>query len=541
MNILDLLRSRGLTPVHVSAAKGGEWASPCPECGGKDRFHCFPEQDGGPLCMEAGVPGTFWCRKCGAAGDLLEFLTRFESMSFADACRELRVPMKKAQPRKLPTPPRAAVHAPYAPKVCALPGATWRERAARLVEKSHARLLASPNALRWLAERGLDEYAVRRYRLGYLAEEPNKAGNSTGIIRARSAWGLEPKQKTNPDGSLSIKRSLWIPRGIVIPAYEPGAQSDPGALPIRIRIRRPDVDVEKFGDKYMVIEGSGMAPMLLGADRKAVVVVEAELDAMLVHHLAGDKAGALAVLTNLGRPDASAHQVLSRAYAVLVALDYDTAGASGWFGPEPGKVGPEGWRGWKAVYPQARRWPTPSGKDPGDAWKAGEDLRTWVLAGLPQVLQADAPETPAQQGPAIPATPAPTEPGPADAPSLDLAPAPGPDAMGPLNSGEASPQAEGVRDQADQEAACLQLPAYTTDFRQRLSRLLVFMRRNEVTFSGGTWRTPAHLPSAQADDLWTELIPMLADDVAALAKANTANVVTHENLLAPYQTQRRNS
>lgn len=526
MNILEMLRSRGLTPLHVSAAKGGEWASPCPECGGKDRFHCFPEQDGGPLCMEASVPGTFWCRKCGAAGDMLEYLCRFDNFSFADACRELRVPMKKSQPRKLPTPPRSSSHAPFEPKVNAVPSTTWRERAARLVEKSHARLLASPNALRWLAERGLDLDAVRKYRLGYLAEEQNRAGNSTGIIRPRSAWGLEPKEKKNPDGSLSLKKHIWIPRGIVIPAYGPagahGANGD-GALPIRIRIRRPDKDVAQFGDKYMVIEGSGMAPLLLGADRKAMVVVEAELDAMLVHHLAGDKAGALAVLTNLGRPDANAHQVLSRAYSVLVALDYDKAGASGWFGPEPGKVGSDGWRGWKAVYPQARRWPTPAGKDPGDAWKAGEDLRTWVLAGLPQVLQAAAQETPAQQGSAISPTSAPAS-----------ATKSTPDTLGASLSGACITEGEGETFR----------PASGT--LMALELLAAFMARTGITWqrdAGGNRAVvfaPTATPSereAQAD----ELIYLAPDDVHACIKAHPDDLVTATNLCVPFARPKRSN
>lgn len=526
MNLLDMLRSRGLAPVQVSSAKGGEYASPCPGCGGKDRFHTFPEQEGGPLCVDAGMRGTFFCRQCGAAGDALEFLTAFQGMSFAEACRELSVP-QRARTGKLPTPPRAASRAPFAPKIYAVPSDVWRARAASLVEKSHARLLETPKALAWLAARGLDADAVRRYRLGYLAAEPNKAGNSTGIYRARSAWGLEPKEKRNPDGSLSIKRSLWIPRGIVIPAYGPEGYRE-GALPIRIRIRRPDVDVsgpKGFGDKYMVIEGSGMAPMLLGADRRAVVVVEAELDALLLHHHAGDLCGALAVLTNLGKPDAAAHAVLSRAFAVLVALDYDAAGASGWFGPEPGKTPADGWRGWKAVYPQARRWPTPTGKDPGDAWKEGEDLRAWALAGLPANLAQEP-------------TPAP-------------APAPTAAALGTI-SGAASPTGEGEhqRPAAPEPAAPAPEPTASLPILQRvaqlyaLKRLAAFMERNCVSYgpdSSGqrAWLFPATLSPREVDALFDELLPLVPADVYELVLAHPARVVTAGNLCAPYQPQRR--
>jgi hypothetical protein len=54
----------------------------------------------------------------------------------------------------------------------------------------------------------------------------------------------------------------------------------------------------------------------------------------------------------------------------LNALDYDAAG---------GKASKK----WRSAYPNSKRWPVPAGKDPGDAYKAGENIRNWVLAGLP--------------------------------------------------------------------------------------------------------------------------------------------------------------
>lgn len=38
---------------------------------------------------------------------------------------------------------------------------------------------------------------------------------------------------------------------------------------------------------------------------------------------------------------------------------------------------------WEKTYPAALRWPTPEGKDPGDACKLGVDIREWVAAALP--------------------------------------------------------------------------------------------------------------------------------------------------------------
>ena len=38
MEILKLAFQDGLNPKKVAATNGGEYHSPCPECGGKDRF-----------------------------------------------------------------------------------------------------------------------------------------------------------------------------------------------------------------------------------------------------------------------------------------------------------------------------------------------------------------------------------------------------------------------------------------------------------------------------------------------------------------------
>ena len=51
MSLLDWLRGK-VEPGKVrkaSGSKGGEWHSPCPLCGGEDRFSVFPEQEGGEL------------------------------------------------------------------------------------------------------------------------------------------------------------------------------------------------------------------------------------------------------------------------------------------------------------------------------------------------------------------------------------------------------------------------------------------------------------------------------------------------------------
>ena len=57
----------------VGRTHGGEYAGPCPFCGGRDRFRVWPEQ-----CR-------FWCRGCGASGDSIDFVMKLNHLSFKEA------------------------------------------------------------------------------------------------------------------------------------------------------------------------------------------------------------------------------------------------------------------------------------------------------------------------------------------------------------------------------------------------------------------------------------------------------------------------
>ena len=68
VDILELLAGqpgeRGLK--RVASTNGGEWAGPCPLCGGEDRLRVWPNAD---------RPGA-WCRRCEASGDALSWQVR---------------------------------------------------------------------------------------------------------------------------------------------------------------------------------------------------------------------------------------------------------------------------------------------------------------------------------------------------------------------------------------------------------------------------------------------------------------------------------
>ncbi len=331
--IIELLQSDGIQPEHASK---NEWHSPCPECGGVDRFSCWPDRSNSSGRYGG---GRFVCRSCQWSGDGIAYLVKRKGLSFRDACKYLEIEPGQ-MPEKIirvwtPAPQKEA------------PGAAWQAKAETFIIACQKQLQGNTEALSWLkSERGLTDETIRASRLGW---------NNHDLYLDREAWGLssEISQKTG-----KAKR-LWIPQGFVIPYHQ-------GKTVVRIRVRRSEPPAK--GSRYIVASGSAMQPMALWADQDAVCVVESELDCLLINQEAGDLIGAVALGSSAIKPDAELHERLMAAKMVLCALDAD----------EPGAKAAIFWK----QYPGYRRWLTIKGKDVTEQMKAGIAVKTWIEAGL---------------------------------------------------------------------------------------------------------------------------------------------------------------
>ncbi len=333
---------------------GGEFHGPCPFCGdgGKgprsDRFHIWPGQ---------GSTGRYWCRICGQHGDAIQYLRETENLNYGEACQRLGIVMAELPKKQLPRP------SGFVPESSLQPQKIWLERAAAFTDFCHTRLLETPAQLSWLEGRGICRQMVEKYRLGW---------NPSHVWRPRTSWGLQ--QELKPNGQ---QKMLWLPKGLLIPVLVGGA-------PVQLRIRQPE-----GGPRYYVVPGSSRKDPLLTREADAMVIVESGLDAILLDAVAGDLVGVAALGNASIKPTPELHAIMEKAEHISVSLDSDTPRRNEVTGrwEIPGGMAS---RWWLEQYSAAERVPVVGGKDPGDAYKEGVDLRSWVVAGLPPYFRVKA-------------------------------------------------------------------------------------------------------------------------------------------------------
>ena len=328
MILVDLLQQDGFTLKRVATTNGGEYSGACPWCGGRDRFRVWPEED----------RGRYWCRRCGKTGDSISYLREIRGVSFLEACAELGIDRPEQQQT-----PRATRVEPSA-RFTKEPPAIWQKKARDFVTGCQDVLKTNRAALALLRGRGLKPETIERAALGW---------NMADCYESREGWGLKPLH--DEKGRL---KKLWLPAGLVIPLIV-------GGRVLRLRIRRPQGE-----PRYYIMPGSDTRPMTFNLDKNCLVIVESELDGLLIAQGAGDLVGTVALGTATSKPDQELNGLLKRASSILVSLDFDGAGAKA------------AWKFWLQSYPEARRWPTPYGKDPSEAAQKGLNIRAWVEAGV---------------------------------------------------------------------------------------------------------------------------------------------------------------
>lgn len=343
ISLFDLLRTDGFSPRRVAATSGGEFASPCPACGGRDRFRSWPEA------------GRWWCRQCDKSGDLPGYMMTFHGLSYPEACRQLGVELREKSILQ-----NQEIHKrKWEPKAVFDPiPAVWLQKAAAFVGWAEKKLWGKEGAraLKYLEGRGLRRETIRAFMLGW---------NPSDLYRDRAAWGLPEKKNS---AGRAVK--LWLPEGWVIPVFRADAIS-------RIKIRRPNPALQGGSNqRYIHVAGGHVKPMLLGKAKAACVVVESELDALLLHQVAGDVVTPIALGSANIRPDLETVGIINSA-PLIVSLDFDAAG------------GKESWNFWAKTFSRARCWPVPVGKDPGEAFKSGVDLRAWIKGILEEIAPSN--------------------------------------------------------------------------------------------------------------------------------------------------------
>jgi len=349
MNILQIAQNQGLNPKRVASTGGGEYASPCPNCGGKDRFRIQPENKG----------GRYFCRQCDKHGDAIQFLIDFQGMTFPEAAAYVGKELEDRTSSHRYTLPEENTEKMEAGEKLP-PEEVWRRQAAGEVAKAHAILLENQERLDWLAGRGLDLEAVKRFKLGWI-EEPK--------FQALKKWGLPVEYN-----EALKERKVWLPKGYIIPQWNLEGQLT------MLQVRMEEL-LSNSKMRYYPIKGSTVTPMIipplssLAPERTAWVIVESRLDALLVARHAGDLVGAMAQGNNSANPCPEAMPLLIASPRILNALDFDDAGE-------------ESFKKWARRFKTARRWPVPEAKDPGEYVKENKgDIRAWILAGLPPGLR----------------------------------------------------------------------------------------------------------------------------------------------------------
>ncbi len=325
MDLLHLAEAMGFEPTRSSASNGGEYHCPCPSCGGNDRFMFWPAKN------------RYWCRQCNAKGDAIQFCRDFQGLSFHEASLNT-----KLKPQHSPSKPKENLLIPEHEKISS---ELWKSKAKIFTASSSQRLLLDLQAIALIQKRGLTFDTIKKHQLGW---------NPVKVFQRRAEWGLEETEK---------QKWICLPPGIVIPLFAKDTIQ-------RAKIRRSEwVETDIYGKYYEIPSPSKLLPVFGDVHSEVVVIVEAELDAMLLAQEAGDLCACMALGGAQKRPETSQKNWLKNKPLILFALDFDDAGKKEFLY-------------WKRQYQNLEPWPVPEEKSPGDYHTKGGNIRDWITIGI---------------------------------------------------------------------------------------------------------------------------------------------------------------
>ncbi|MGH9122964.1 MAG: DNA primase, partial [Acidimicrobiales bacterium] len=350
----DVARVRAATDIvalvteHMALRRSGRrWVGLCP-------FHA----EKSPSFSVNAEEGLYYCFGCGVSGDAITFVREIEHLDFVEAVGKLAARASIALRRDDDRAGRDFQR---------------RSRLHEILDRAftayHELLVSSPGASparRYLrAERGYDSAVVRRYRLGWAPERPDRLLESLGASRTelRDA-GL---MQVGDDG-----RAHDFFRGrLLFPILDPGGRAVGAGGRILPGGRGPKYKNSPNTaayDKSRVLYGLNWAKTAV-VDREQVVVCEGYTDVIGLH-----LAGVEEAVATCGTSLAEGHIRLLTNFARRVVLAYDADSA--------GQAATERFYEWEKRFEvEIRVAALPAGSDPADMARSDPEALRAAVAG----------------------------------------------------------------------------------------------------------------------------------------------------------------
>lgn len=335
----------------------------------RGKFLCAFHDDHSPSMTVTPDGKRFRCWSCQASGDALDWLVMTgQASSVMDAAGQIDPSVREGISWRVTPEPRTQTVEPAPtpkPKPSVRQSANWQDAVDQLVTEAE-RNLWSPvgaRALEWLKWRGLAEWAIGKYRLGFMPDQ----------------WRSTSQPVVGKDGQPA---ALWCPRGVSFPWVGPGswygdqfADEQPEHRWIGCNVRRlsPDPFDRWVGsDKCMAVSGSSRGygypfPDEL-VDGVPALVLEGEIDCLLAHQIVGHMVQVVGVGGASQRPRPETLEELRKKCPVwILGFDADPAGM-------------KAAAMWEQLgFSRCRRLILPAeGADIGEMVQSGLDLRSWL-------------------------------------------------------------------------------------------------------------------------------------------------------------------